>query len=385
MQAPRRSALIPDRTLLVSDGEQNMAIEVHTLCSIGTKGLFHAATTGEALVFLQKKLRSGAAPLDILICDELLADRSIAFFLHSLASTPEYRDLPVLVVSRSDASARALAAIGLTVLARPYSQKDFAEAVARAMSPMRQPLSPARLEVFCRAEARKPTKNQWRSLKTMENSLSLVEAGVQRMQARDFRGAERVFLEVLRHDEDCVEACLNLARIARQREDNETLTHYLVRAATECTIHRRYRHAEAIRALLPKKVLQNGIFLAEACRQMERRNFQKAALNFLEHCKEHKKVPLYAVLARTAQLTSSPAEHLAQLCKAYADLGFESVSRKLSARLLSEDPKVQRHENSTALPRKVDSEEDASWLDAFPLLRDVVDVACYTARLWKTA
>ena len=411
MQAPRRSALIPAKALLVSDGEQNMAVEVHTLSSIGTKNLLHAATAGEAFVYVQKKARSQAGsqpgnqpgfqtgsqsgyrfgsapratPLDILVCDELLDDRSIAFFLHSMASAPETRDLPVLVVARSDASAKALAGCGLTVLTRPYSQKDFAEAVVRAMSPMRQPLSATRLEAFCRAEARKPTKNHWRSLKTIQNSLTLVEAGVQRMQAKDYKGAERIFLEVLRHDEDCVEACLNMARIARHRGDDAALTQYLVRAATECKIHRRFRHAEAIRALLPKKVLKEGIFLAEANRQMGRRNFQKAALNFQEHCKEHKNVPLYALVARAAQLTTSPAEHLARLCNAYADLGFGEISRTLSARLLSEDPKVQRNWSDMPISGQQRRDDDGRWLDSFPLLRDVVDVACYTARLWKIA
>ena len=401
MQAPRRSALIPAKVLLVSDGEQNMAVEVHALNGIGTKSLFHAATTGEAFVFVQKKARQHTGnpvglladsqarpktrPLDILVCDELLGDRSIAFFLHSMALAPETRDLPVLVIARSDASAKKLAGCGLSVLARPYSQKDLAEAVAKAMSPMRQPLSPTRLGAFCRAETKKPTKNHWRSLKTIQNSLSLVDAGVQRMQAKDYKGAERIFMEVLRNDEDCVEACLNMARIARHRGDDAALTQYLVRAATECQIHRRLRHAEAIRALLPKKVLQQGIFLAEACRQMEKRNFQKAALNFLEHCKEHSNMPLHAVVARAAQLTNAPAEHLARLCSAYTDLGFEAVSRKLSARLLSEDPKVQRCEGDLRFSGKQYAEESESWLDSFPLLRDVVDVACYTAKLWKIA
>lgn len=393
MQAPYYSALIPTHVLLLSDEEEGMKIEINTLQSLGSSSLVHSASEQEALVFLRKKISApqpfsaSAIPasskstnpfrkLDVLVCSDFLGGCSIAFFLRKMAAEPALAQVPVLVAASTEAIAKSLRACGVAAIARPYSIQNFSEATTKAMSPMRQALSLARLDAFCQAEEKKPTRNQWRSLRETRASLGLVEEGVRRMQAKDFLGAEKIFIAILQQEDDCVEACLNMARIARARGDRERTTAFLVRAAAECKIHRRYRHAEAIRALLPKAILESGIYLAEANRQMHQKKFKKAALNFLEHSRERTDQPLYAIVARATQLTDAPVENLTRLCEAYAVLGYAEIAQKLRNRLLS------MRRAHTAEEAEFD---ESSWLDKFPLLRDVVDIASCTAWAWRRA
>lgn len=184
------------------------------------------------------------------------------------------------------------------------------------------------------------------------------------------RSAESAFLQVLKRQEDHIDAALGLARICRARDDAKGMRQWFVRAAAAGRRQGDMTRAEAISAMLPEEVRRN-IFAHEAAAHIESGAYRLAALSFLDAGKARPEIPLYRQIARICLLTPKPDVNMDLLCGAFDELGRKATSSFLRRRLLQYTP-------CHAHPKP-------SWLDKYPLLQETVSVAAYAACAWKEA
>lgn len=373
------TTIAPANVLILSQGESSVRIETSTLRTLGISAISHCCSSAGALAFLDSLFTAPATLaenttkktlLDLIICDERFDNRLIFNFLLTIARNPLYANIPLLIVAGSNATLEAAKHCSISVIARPYTQKGLHNAITKALSLSCSPLTIAKLTTYCQGTKKtvKPATSPRGGILTTSD---VMKRGHSRMHQRKYDEAEQEFLEVLRRQEDHLEANLALAKIYRARGNAPATNNFLLHAAATCHRKKEFKQAAAIRALLPEKMRHGGVFQQEALASLRIGDYKNAALGFLEHYAENPEQPLYAVIARACQMTRTPQECLTIICATYDQMGKKELAENLRRRLLAD------HGSAIPSPR--------SWLDKFPRLRDIVNVASYTAWIWKQA
>ena len=384
MHAPLYSTTLPSRVLLLSGQECSVRTEIATLHSLGVTALMHHTSEKDALHALSgssfsapglaqsppapadqtdSSRRTGRYTIDILVCEEIFASRQALFFLHELAKHPQYSRIPVLVITRSEQAAEMVKKCGITALPRPYTQKDLSEALARALSPMRRPLSVTRIAGMC--ERLSPKKKD----ACANTAPALLRAGLQALACRQAEKAEKAFLAALRLEPDMVEACLNLAKLEHSRGNKAVTVNYLLRAAASCKRRGLVEQEESIRALLPPEMKRNDIFMQEAVTQLAANNYHSAAQNLLDHCADSPERQLHAAVARACQMTPSPQQSIEKLCGTFEKMGQGATAARLRRRLLCDG------EEAPPVAKAI--------VETFPRLKEWLNIATHTAWAWR--
>lgn len=377
MYAPASSALLPARVLFLARRESGVRTDMRVLRSLGVQAIAQATGGSDVIARLEKdpllaRPSPDKAGIDALVCDELLEDMSAVAFLLALAERPALCKVPVVVLVSSPELSRSLRSAGAQCLARPYAPNDLAQALNKALSPMRGPLNAEALKALAERQASPVAKKKKRvAAEEPATTSELFSRAMNQLTVDDSSKAEAGLLEVLRRQEDHVEACIALARIHRSRGDAQRMQRFLLRAAASSLRQGDKKRAEAISALLPERMRGGAVFVYEAMAYMEEGGYRSAALSFLDACREFPDMHLHAVVARACQFTANPEECLSKLCNAYESMGHSATAKKLRQRLLY----------------NVDFEyvDGPSWLDKFPVLKEAVSVASYTAWAWKQA
>ena len=383
MYAPLPSALKPARVLFLSRGEGSVRMDVKALRGLGVTHCVHESETAKAILLLQEELsrrnkESGPKtplrnPVDLVICDEQLADGPASALLFTLSKRPDLATQPVLVIASSSASAAALRAAGVYVIQRPYKPRELARMMQKAMSPMRRRLAESafaraaegkRLSIGPRAAAARA-----KAAAAPMTTSDWYRQGLDALKNGNAGPAEHAFLQVLERQEDHVGAALGLARICRGRDDVKAMRGWLVRAAAASLRLGDRQRAAAIAAMLPE-TMRHNIFAHEAAAHMEQGAYRPAALSFLDAGKDRPEIPIHTQIARVCVLTPKPEESMTRLCGAFDGLGHTATASFLRRRLLDYAP--------------YDAARKPSWLDKYPLLKEAVSVAAYTAWAWKS-
>lgn len=388
MYAPLPSALKPARVLFLSRSEASVRTDLKVLRGLGVAHCVHESESAKAVSLLREELarlredngakRPTRNAVDLLVCDERLADGPASALLYALSKQPELAAQPVLVIASSPDSAAALRAADVYVIQRPYTCEELGRMMQKAMSPMRRRLSEA---AFASAAERKglrigPKTGQTGAGRAREVHRSPLTTGdwyrkgLDSLETGRIGRAEQAFLQVLDRQEDHVGAALGLARICRGREDVKAMRAWLVRAAAASMRLGDRQRAAAIAMMLPEPMRHN-IFANEAAAHMEHGAYRPAALSFLDAGRDKPEIPLHRQIARVCLLTPRPEESMNRLCGAFDGLGHTATASFLRRRLLDYAP--------------YDGAGRPSWLDKYPLLKEAVSVAAFTARAWKQA
>lgn len=395
MYPPLYAALRPARVLFLCNEESSVRSDVRLMRGLGVSDILFSDHPRKALALLEDEalhISRGELPaqqrLDLVVCDERIHGLPAAAFIHALAQHSALRIKPLLVLAASASAAAALRAAGIQVLERPYAEQALREAMQKAMSPLRQVLkeadtakldgagqSPSGPGACGTAKSAGPEQksgaNSDKAPARPKGPLTTTDryqSAMSLLKQSAFVEAAALFSQVLHSNEDHVGAALALAKCRQALGDDKGMQFFLLRAAAACLRTNEKERAEAIAAMLPVG-MRDKIYMHEALARMEQGEYREAALGFLDAAKEAPGQPLHKVIARACLLSRAPDADMSRLCDAFGRLGYDSTARSLRRRLLAYEP--------YAAP------EAASWLDRFPLLQDVVQVASHTALAWR--
>lgn len=371
MSAPVYAVHQAKKILLAADTEEALRIETQTLTAVGVSSFVYSDSIRGVTSILQGETAKRQFGVDALVCAETLEGGSIYLLLQKMATDASLSRFPLLLVTATPDSAVLARKNGLVAIARPYTRDRFAEALSLALSVERSPLSEASMNAVCsRLTKRKqvPLPHKAASVKTNSD---ILEEAVHCLKNGELRKAEDMFLSAAKRSYDNAQAFIGLARVKARQGDKRQTAVCLIRAAAAFKRQKQLDRAKAVCAMLPAGSQVENIFLHEAAVCLQAGNYTEAAMSILEHLYEHTEARLHLIVGRLCQLTSSPDESIGKLCEAYARLGYTSIAQRLYAQLAAE---------LTALdyckPR---------WLDRHPRLREVVEVAGYTASIWRQA
>lgn len=382
MNVSESMALESARILFLSRSESSVRTDTKLLRSLGVSAITHINDSSQATAFLERqaqeqveatRLAGSASPVDIVISDEHLADAPASVFLYGLARHPALHAHPVLVLTGTAESSRRLRSAGVYLLERPYTAQSLTRMLYKAMSPSRRPLRP---EAFESASTQKGITLQARVRKEKPVSTGPVTTsdwynkGLACLQRNDLREAEQAFIRVLDRQEDHVEAALGLAKVYHANGDDNGARRCLLRAAAASLREGDKMRSAHIAAMLPP-FMRDNIFFHEALARMEEGEFRAAALGFLDAGKENTDTPLHHLISRACQLTPQPEESIRKICTAFSRMGHKATADRLHQRLL--------------VYPEFTPEEPQSWLDAYPRLKEAVNVISYASWAWKHA
>lgn len=385
---------MPTRVLVLSRSESSVRLDMQVLRSLGVTALTHMSDSAGAVAFLEKEQEALSAALavvqtgtpsentfgkrkkrplssiDLVVCDDELANAPASSFLYSLAEKKALRVQPVLVLTGSPKTAREFSAAGICVLERPYTPEALRKAIQKALSPMRQLLRPENLDRLinkgraAQGERQKPARPE-----PMTTS-DWFKQGLAHLKRQDLKQAEYAFIQTLERNEDHVDASLGLVQVCRFRKDIKGVRRSLLRAAAACLRKEDKARAAAIAAALPVG-MRGNVFMHEAISYLEEGAYRRAALSFLDAGRQSGDVPLHRVIARGCLLSARPEESMEQVCSALEGLGHKDTAAALRRRLLSYQP--------------FERKKQTNWLDRYPMLKEAVSVAAYTVWIWKQA
>lgn len=375
-------SLKPERILFLSRSESSVRMDLMALRGLGVRHCMHESDSTRAIRLLrdgrpQRKKNSGAGSgragnVDLVVCDERLADVPAFALLTELSKNPELGARPVLLIASSSASASAFRALGVTVLQRPYTPTELARMMQKAMSPTHRGLDPAAFAKAARAKdfgvPCSPKTTPKKTAPVLMTTSDWYRQGVEAFEAGSPQTAGKAFARVLRRQEDHVGAALGLARICRADGDSKGMRGWLVRAAAASLRQADKAGADIIAAMLPEHMRRN-IFVYEAAGHMEQGAYRPAALSFMDAGTERPEIPMHRQIARICLLTPKPEESIRRLCGAFDGLGHVTTAAFLRHRLLDYVP-YEGHGNP-------------SWLDKYPRLKEAADVALHTAHAWN--
>lgn len=373
MEAFLHTSQKAQRVVLLAEEEGALRTEENTLKSLEVSSLFAFTRGKEFLSYLADASIRNESP-DIILCGEIFQKKSICFFLKEFSQDEKNAKIPVLLVSSSPEGMQRGERMGINAIARPYSQDFFRTILSRSMS-VTTPLSHERINAYCdflkELEASRMRKDLPKN-KSLKITSDYLKEGRKKLHAKDYSSAEKEFLKALSRQPDTPDAYLNLARINRQKGDRVKAGEYLIRATASCLRTGQQAHAESIQEFLPDMVKKDGIFYHEALVFLKKKDYRGAVASFLEHCQERPELPFHAVIARACLRTPNPEENLDKLCDALSATGQKKRASKLRSRLFFEGGDYPIRGKS-------------SWLESYPRLKEVLDIASHTMSLWRQA
>ncbi len=386
--------LAEDESLLALDRQilRRMGVPRPVFFSSGRKALDHlaaAASLGRAVGDGMSAARHAA---DMLICHERLADMSGLQFLAYVRGTPGLSGIPALLLvgNRDSAIARAaLACNSCAVLCRPYTENQAASALAAAVMPdaLHAPLAlPPSFAATFRQERRKmgdlPPLSPLPLSRTngakpapepaAESAEALFRAGFAASQSEDWSRASELLKKSHSLDPLRPETCVALNRVSAAQGREEDARIWLCRAGAAYLRRGDRTRAREVFIRLPRGKSGQTPLLREAASWLESGEVKVAALIFMEAHALDPDTPLHAVIGRACLFTPAPEEHMRHLVQALVDVGHASTAGRLHSRLLREE---EQEEPAPA----------SGFLHRFPVLHDILSVAGYTFKAWRTA
>lgn len=374
------SPLLTLRALFLARSESSVRTDSKVLRSLGLSAITHMQESEQALALLEKQSAVAGAkevenikPVDIVLCDEHSSDAPASVFLYRLAKHEQLRAQPVLVLTASPKSSRALRSAGVYVLERPYTPTELARMLIKAMSSSRRILHSDAFEKAAENKNLTLTKTprpKPSSVAPLTTTSDWYGKGLAALQNNQLHEAEHAFTRVLDRQEDHIDASLGLARVYRLQGDANSSCRFLLRAAAASLRQGDKMRSVQIASLLPA-VMRSSIFLHEALARLQEGEFKAAALGFLDADKDGAEMPLHHLISRACLRTEEPEESMRKLCNAFTSMGYVVTAGKLRQRLLAYPEFTPR--------------EPHSWLDAYPKLKEAVNVVSYAAWAWKHA
>ncbi len=367
----------PERIIFLARNESSVRTDTATLRALGVNSIVFvtdAAKAVAALAELQKRrphLANAILP-NLIVCDEYVGNTHIFNFLHSLGQHGALQCLPILVLASAPQTVTALQSIGIAALIRPYTQETLTKSIAQANAAFAQEVqwqALASLKKKLHSPASGATKRQPTAMLTTSDWCN---KGIKHYQQGELSLAAQAFKAAIARQEDHVDANLGLACIYNKQNNTEKMNYRLLIAAAGATRQGLHAKAEAIMEKLPQKYQHGCIFTHEATQHLQTEEYQSAALSFLDAARTQKETPLHSIIARSSHFTPNPEQTLRELCVAYERMGHTTTAKGLRKRLL----------NGTVNTLQ---QPTASWLDNFPIVRDVLHVASFTAHAWKQA
>lgn len=383
--AEDESCLALDRKVL-----RRLGVAQAQFFTSGRKALDHLQVLASAVAAHAANgpdMTSGSSGMvDMLICNERLADMTGIRFLSHVRSMPGMADIPVLFLVSNGESVVALAARATNscaVLARPYTVDQAEAGLALASRPEARHaplvLPPSFIDRFGpKAEQRGATQDEngpllRRSIPKTPRAPgeAALREGLAALQRGDAVAADRLLHGSYLADPGNIEACLALSKLyAFLHKEKEELV-WLCKAGVLCLKRGDKVRAGNLLSRLPRGKAGQDPLLAEAGLALQEGETKAAALSFLEAHKLDPSKPLHALIGRTCMFTPAPEEHMRGLVHALSSAGHNATAGKLHQRLLR--------------PPKEEEESNYGFLDNFPLLQDIVSIAAYTFKAWRHA
>lgn len=194
--------------------------------------------------------------------------------------------------------------------------------------------------------------------------------GIRLMRAGQLDEAEELLRMAVGYDALDLEACLALAKVRQQQEDEEGMFRWMHRAGMICLSTGQQDRASIIFSRLPESLRNGDHHMIETQNLLEEEAYMEACDSLLELCASQPRTPMHTMLARVCQFTSSPEKHLHYLCAALESKGLNSTASRIRHRLLDEEPEPAYH--------------PSGWLARYPKLHELVAVARFTVQAWKS-
>ena len=351
--------------LFLARGEGAVRTEIAALRRLGTAPI---AVLGSLHLLLTHLADPSKPQPDLILCDEHAGDTSLGYALAALYLERSTRP-PVLVFPSRPKTVAHLQGAGIPMLERPYTLEALCEALLAA-SQSKGSSCPALLP---------QPKPATRSLRKPMTVADMHVEAMKLLQRGEVDAAAHKFELALARTPGYVPALLGLAKTCRMRNDHKGMERALLRAYTSALRAGDTPMAENVAANMPQRLLQGNVFSHEAISYLEEGNPTEAARSFLEAARHQQQVEGHGgpqlfnqLVARACQFTPNPQESLEMLCTGLERLGRTTMAQAVRSRLLHGVPTVEY-----APP--------ARWLDNYPRLRDVVDVARYTVSIWRSA
>ncbi len=351
--------------LFLARGEGAVRTELAALRRLGTAPI---AVLGSLHLLLAHLADPSKPQPDLILCDEHAGDTSLGYALAALYLERGTRP-PMLVFPSRPKTVAHLQAAGIPMLERPYTLEALCEALLAASQSK---------GTSCPALLPQP-KPAVRSLRKPMSVADMHVEAMKLLQRGEVDAAAHKFELALARTPGYVPALLGLAKTCRMRNDPKGMERALLRAYTSALRAGDTAMAENVAANLPQRLLQGNVFSHEAISYLEEGNPTEAARSLLEAARHQQKTQGHrdpqlfnGLVAQACQFTPSPQESLEMLCTGLERLGRNAIAQAVRARLLHGVPTVEY-----APP--------ARWLDNYPRLRDFVDVARYTAAVWRSA
>lgn len=383
------------RVLLLAEDEHASALDRQVLRRVGVARPIFFTSGRKALDYMLG--RGAGQGVDLLVCHERLADMSGLQFLAYVRGMQGIAHIPAVFLTGNRQSLIAQAALACNscaVLVRPYAESEATAALAAACTPgalhaplvlppsfasrfdpqtrvgKRPPLSP--LPLTKKSEPRTRGVSAPKQDLTAETAASLLQAGVTALRNEDWGRAESFLQRSYSLDPAHAETCVALSRAAAGQGREEESHVWLCRAGAAYLRANDRTRARDMFIRLPRGKNGQTPILQAAGTAMQRGEVKVAALLFMEAHAQDPSTPLHALVSRVCLFTPAPEEHMRGLVKALADAGHASTAGRLHMRLLSAE---EQEETAAAV----------SFLDRFPVLQDIVSVAGYTFKAWRTA
>ena len=373
--------------LLLAEDESCLALDRKMLRRLGVSQMQFFASGRKALDHLQALASANGpdgapVPVDMLICNERLADMTGLRFLSHVRSMSGLAGLPALfLVSNGDSTVAiaARATKSCAVLARPYTMDQAETALSLAAQPEARHaplvLPASFVDRFApgapAGEGREPLLKRSAAKSSKAPGETALQEGLSALQRGDAVAADRLLHGSYQTDPGRVETCLALSRLyAFLHKEKEELM-WLCRAGVLCLKRGEKARAGNILSRLPRGKIGQDPLLIEAGLALQEGEAKAAALSFLEAHKLDPSRPLHALIGRTCMFTPAPEEHMRELVQALSRAGHHATAGKLHWRLLQ--------------PPKEEDAADSGFLANFPLLQDIVSVAAHTFKTWRHA
>lgn len=327
-----------------------------------------------------KEANTGRPPVELVICDEQLADISGLEFLQIVRSHPQLASLPVVLVGHSATREGVLEAIqagcsGYVV--RPYTPEAFIKRVRQAQNVRICVELPEILQSGKEALSRKCFTQAIDSFtevieEAKPSAEELYTTGNECLLHKDWNGAIASFSKAVRLNTLYAEAYMGLATAWRAKGDSRKYQLYLKQAGEAFT--RLEQFGEARKAFLQLRSVRpdasNPLFGVGAS-MIKLGKFEAAAKAFVEASKLSPENELHVYIARACHFTKNPEKAVVSLCESMERIGEIEQADKLYKRLVT----LSKKENM--------QEEPKTWLFRYPRLREIISVAKYTVDVYR--
>ena len=361
-------------TLILGKNERNVKTDRVALIKIGgAEPLPHVAGGAAAAEFLLEH------EVDLVLCDERLADMSGLEFVALVRLHPRLQRLPLILFSGDNRREAVIAAkdAGCSgYLIRPYTSSALRLQLKRAFereaaAAWNENESTARPEPSVQAFEVEFARFRKTVVVDLDPAKAWYEKGATDLQRRRPGQAAQAFVAALEHRPDFPEACLGLAHCWQRKGHAPVYREHLRKAAELFTAAGRIDEAQRVYAELkredpaakdPDRVIASGLIRAQKFADAAR---ILAPILVQGSDKGAQPAGLYAQIARDCYFTDNPVQTAAALCRELGRTsGLKFEAQKLFQRIVG--------------PNASSGSAQAAGSDRFVGLKAVLAVARYT-------